>query len=217
MLAATHSVSIETFAGQARATLYVRTNTVALSARRTVAMKSPPFSFRAIGVTSTVVSVPDRSDSLYSPTAGFETIAPPPHPPGVVMVGTASVPLTRPHTCASAAMETRANDTVSMIAFFMRASCKEESTAVLPYPHRMPWRRFVVALALALFVAGLLVSQWTNGFAPLLFRTVTLALVGVGVYSLFERWPRTLPRWLARWALQVVGVGVAMPLTTLAV
>ena len=81
----------------------------------------------------------------------------------------------------------------------------------------MPWRRLLVALALALFVAGLLVSQWTPGVWPLLFRTVTLALVGVLIYSIFERWPRTLPRWMARWALQVVGVGVAMPLTTLAI
>jgi len=81
----------------------------------------------------------------------------------------------------------------------------------------MPWRRLLVALALALAIALLLVSQWTNGFAPLLFRTVTLALAGVLVFSLFERFPRTLPRWLARWALQVVGVGVAMPLTTLAI
>src|ERR1043165_7173659 len=81
----------------------------------------------------------------------------------------------------------------------------------------MPWRRLVVALVLALFVAWLLMSQWTTGFWSLLSRTVTLALVGVVVYSLFERWPRRLPRWMARWALQVVAVGAAMPLTTLAI
>ncbi len=37
------------------------------------------------------------------------------------------------------------------------------------------------------------------------------------VFGLFERWPKRLPRWLARWALQVVGVGVAMPLTTVTI
>ncbi|HKS26138.1 MAG TPA: histidine kinase [Thermoanaerobaculia bacterium] len=81
----------------------------------------------------------------------------------------------------------------------------------------MPWRRLLIALALALFVASLLMSQWTTGFWSLLSRTLILAFVGVVAYSLFERWPRRLPRWMARWALQVVAVGVAMPLTTLAI
>ena len=78
-------------------------------------------------------------------------------------------------------------------------------------------RRLIVALALALAVALLLRSQWTQGLSPLLMRTVTLGLVGVFVFGLFEQWPTRLPRWLARWALQVVAVGVAMPLTTLAI
>jgi len=76
------------------------------------------------------------------------------------------------------------------------------------------WRRLFVALALALAVAWLLHSEWTNGPWPLLLRTVTLALVGVLMFGIFERWPKRLPRWLARWVLQVVAVGVAMPLTT---
>ena len=63
----------------------------------------------------------------------------------------------------------------------------------------------------------LLRSQWTQGISPLVLRTVLLGLVGVWVFGLFERWPRWLPRWLSRWVLQVVGVGVAMPTTTVAV
>jgi LytS/YehU family sensor histidine kinase len=34
---------------------------------------------------------------------------------------------------------------------------------------------------------------------------------------MFESWPRTLPRWLQRWVLQVVAVGVFMPATTLVI
>jgi LytS/YehU family sensor histidine kinase len=79
------------------------------------------------------------------------------------------------------------------------------------------WRRVAVALTLSLAIALLLRTQWTPGLSPLLLRTVTLGLIGVLVFGLFERWPRRLPRWLARWVLQVVGVGVAMPLTTIAV
>jgi hypothetical protein len=57
----------------------------------------------------------------------------------------------------------------------------------------------------------------TLGIAPLLLRTMLLALVGVLVFGLFERWPKRLPGGLARWVLQVVGVGLAMPATTVSV
>ena len=78
-------------------------------------------------------------------------------------------------------------------------------------------RRLGCALALSLGIALLLRSQWTQGIPPLLLRTILLGLVGVLVFGLFERSPRRLPHWLPRWVLQVVGVGVAMPLTTVAV
>jgi len=79
------------------------------------------------------------------------------------------------------------------------------------------WRRLAVALALSFAVAFLLRSQWTTGPASLLFRTVTLGLIAVLVFGFFERYPKQLPRGLARWVLQVVGVGVAMPLTTITI
>ncbi|HEX7679365.1 MAG TPA: histidine kinase [Thermoanaerobaculia bacterium] len=79
------------------------------------------------------------------------------------------------------------------------------------------WRRLLVALLLSFAVFLLLRTQWTSGPAALLFRTVTLGLSGVLVFGIFERWPKRLPRWLARWVLQVVGVGVAMPLTTITI
>jgi len=79
------------------------------------------------------------------------------------------------------------------------------------------WRRLGVALGLAVAVALLLRPEWTTGLLPLLSRTATLALVGVLAFGLFEQWPKRLPRWLARWVLQVVAVGVAMPLTMLAI
>ncbi len=84
--------------------------------------------------------------------------------------------------------------------------------------HRVSaWRRLGCALVLSLGVALLLRSQWTSGPSPLLLRTVLLGLVGVLVFGFFERSPRHLPRWLPRWVLQVTGVGVAMPATTVAV
>ena len=80
-----------------------------------------------------------------------------------------------------------------------------------------PWRRVLVALGLSFGLALLLTPTWTPGLPPLLFRTVTLGFVGLLVFALFERWPKRLPQWFARWVLQVVGVGVAMPITTLTI
>ncbi len=80
-----------------------------------------------------------------------------------------------------------------------------------------PWRRLAVALSLSLAIALLLRSEWTPGIWPLLRRTMALGLAGVLVFSLFERWPTRLPSWLARWVLQVVGVGLAMPMTTVTI
>jgi hypothetical protein len=78
------------------------------------------------------------------------------------------------------------------------------------------WRRLAVALGLALAVAALLRTHWTIGWPVLLLRTGALALAGVLVFGLFERWPPRLPGWLPRWVLQVLAVGAAMPLTTFA-
>jgi signal transduction histidine kinase len=44
-----------------------------------------------------------------------------------------------------------------------------------------------------------------------------LQVFGIGaglllVFGVLERWPRRLPSWLARWALQVLAVGLAVPL-----
>lgn len=78
-------------------------------------------------------------------------------------------------------------------------------------------RRLAVALGLALAVAGLLSTHWTSTAWSLVLRTATLALAGVLVFGLFERWPPRLPRWLPRWVLQVGGVGMAMPLAAFAV
>jgi LytS/YehU family sensor histidine kinase len=47
----------------------------------------------------------------------------------------------------------------------------------------------------------------------LLSRTVLLGLVAMLVYGVFEQWPRRLPRWIERWVLQVVGVGLVTPIT----
>jgi signal transduction histidine kinase len=74
-------------------------------------------------------------------------------------------------------------------------------------------RRVAVALAIALGVGLLLWYPWKSSPFSLLLCSITLVLAGTTVFSLFEVWPRTLPRWIERWVLQVVAVGVAMAIT----
>ena len=78
------------------------------------------------------------------------------------------------------------------------------------------WRRLAVALALASAVGYVLGEGWDEGRASVWIRAIIVALVATLVFSVFERWPKRLPRWIARWALQVVGVGVFVPITTIA-
>ena len=69
--------------------------------------------------------------------------------------------------------------------------------------------RFTLSLAV---LFGLLFSwQWGP---PGILRMALLGLIALAVFGIFERWPKRLPSWLARWALQVVGVALAMPLGT---
>ena len=98
-------------------------------------------------------------------------------------------------------------------------------TAAPTRPHGLAsllgWRR--VAFTLGISVAfGLLVSthglppweSWAPRAAWVLLCTVSQGLSGMLVFGLFERWPRSLPRWLERWVLQVLGVAVTMPAVT---
>jgi hypothetical protein len=74
-------------------------------------------------------------------------------------------------------------------------------------------RRVAVALTMSIGVALLLLILWKSPKSALFFRTITLGLAATTVFSLFEVWPRRLPRGHERWILQVVAVGAAMPLT----
>ena len=76
-------------------------------------------------------------------------------------------------------------------------------------------RRVAVALSISGAVWLVLTTHWHTSGSGLLFRTTILGLSATAAFALFEAWPRRLPRWLQRWVLQVVAVGVFMPVTTL--
>jgi signal transduction histidine kinase len=76
-------------------------------------------------------------------------------------------------------------------------------------------RRVAVALTISIGVGLLMLLVWKGARSALFLRTTIVGLSATAAFSLFEVWPRRLPRWLQRWALQVVAVGVFMPVTTL--
>jgi hypothetical protein len=73
------------------------------------------------------------------------------------------------------------------------------------------WRRVRPALIAAFVVSVIWSPAWTGSYPMLLGRLATLAMVQLFVFGLFERWPRRLPRWLARWPLQVAAVAFVVP------
>ena len=73
------------------------------------------------------------------------------------------------------------------------------------------WRRLLVGLALSIALGLLLGIHWESGTSSALARTIAMGLTAILVFGIFEKWPKRLPRWLARWVLQVVAVGASMP------
>ena len=76
-------------------------------------------------------------------------------------------------------------------------------------------RRLAVALALSIGLGLLMATHWHSGPSSVFLRTITLGLSATTAFTVFEVWPRRLPRWFQRWVLQVVAVGGFMPVTTL--
>ena len=74
--------------------------------------------------------------------------------------------------------------------------------------------RVAVAVTMSIVVGVLMIPTWRNSTSSLFLRTIIIGLAATVAFTLFEVWPRRLPRWLQRWALQVIAVGVFMPATT---
>jgi len=96
------------------------------------------------------------------------------------------------------------------------------STSVLPAPPRgfiraFGWKRVLFTLIFSFAVGSLLGIPWQSGWWSAVERVLALGFVAMGVFSLFEQWPKRLPSWIARWVLQVVGVAVSMPIATVVI
>jgi len=76
------------------------------------------------------------------------------------------------------------------------------------------WGRVRFTLSVSIAIGLLLGLHWHSGPLSVLIRTVLLGLCAMLVFGLFEQWPKRLPRWIARWVLQVVSVAVVIPPAT---
>ena len=78
-------------------------------------------------------------------------------------------------------------------------------------PRFFAWRRVRVVLITSLIVGLILSPGWQASHAVLFGRLLFVGCIQLLVFGLFERWPKRLPHWLARWVLQVLGVAIVVP------
>src|SRR6266516_3589798 len=79
------------------------------------------------------------------------------------------------------------------------------------------WRRVAFTLALSIPIGLALSKHWEQGPLVGLIRVVPLGFMAMLTFGLFEQWPKRLPRSLARWVLQVLGVALIIPIVTTAI
>ncbi len=78
------------------------------------------------------------------------------------------------------------------------------------------WRRVLVALVAATLVGLVLSPSFTTmSTARVIGREMFVALAALLAFGIFEQWPARLPSWVARWALQVIAVAIAVCLAVL--
>lgn len=76
-------------------------------------------------------------------------------------------------------------------------------------------KRLRVTLIAASCVFALFTLTWEDALYRLAALVYIPALCGLLAFSAVERWPRRVPRPLARWALQVIAVAAVMPIAEL--
>jgi hypothetical protein len=76
------------------------------------------------------------------------------------------------------------------------------------------WSRVRVMLIAIAFPIAIQVPAWQTHYWILFARWLFLGFTLLAVFAFFERWPKRLPHWIARWGLQIAMVALAIPLTT---
>ena len=94
------------------------------------------------------------------------------------------------------------------------------TAAALPSkPHGLAlmlgWRRLRFTLTVSVLFGLFLSLLSETATIIVVSRAVLVGFSAMLVFGLFEQWPRRLPRWLSRSALQVIGVAAVIPFSAL--
>jgi two-component sensor histidine kinase len=79
-------------------------------------------------------------------------------------------------------------------------------------PALLGWPRVRVVLLASAVIGLILHSHSVLPFYVDIGRTMVVGFATLLVFGLFERWPARLPRWFARWVLQVLAIVLVVPL-----
>lgn len=79
-------------------------------------------------------------------------------------------------------------------------------------PPLLGWPRVRVALLASTVFALFLRPNFVLPFYVVVSRAMVVGFAALLAFGLFERWPARLPRWFARWVLQVLAIILAVPL-----
>ena len=75
------------------------------------------------------------------------------------------------------------------------------------------WRRVKVVLVTCFVLHLPILATWQASYGLLVGRVLFIGGLLLLAFGLFERWPARLPGWISRWALQVVAVALAVPIS----
>jgi hypothetical protein len=107
-----------------------------------------------------------------------------------------------------------------------RASSRAPSVPPLDYSHIMPvtgsatpralgvllgWRRLRLTLIVSALLGLMLSAGSVSPTGIVVIRAIIVGLLAMLAFGILAQWPRRLPRRLARWVLQLIGVVMAVP------
>jgi signal transduction histidine kinase len=78
-------------------------------------------------------------------------------------------------------------------------------------PNLYSWRRLQVVFFVSLFLSIIMKFTWPTLWINIWARLALIGLIQLTAFGLFERWPSRLPKWVARWVLQVAAVAIVVP------
>ena len=88
---------------------------------------------------------------------------------------------------------------------------KELSNALSAPPSMYGWPRLRVVLFASFILTLLWLPIFQSSWLLPPTRLLMLGFIQLTVFGIFERWPRQLPSWMARWVLQVAAVAIVVP------